>query len=304
VPDHHWFDDVLLNAEAFSTKARNRFFEVALSAGKIDPDHVIRTQGAALLRLFSGETGLDQLGRLFLKNPPADIFTDRTVLDFLGKLKDEQQVGDDIKAQISSVQVIHQFLEQPNLSAETLVSVAAALQAERALFPASTGSQVLESTSDELVRRSNSVEFQRDLELVLLHLGPAVAANAVELYRELLRRQRTRRDFGVSRNTVHAFLAVALGAARNEELAKATEGLEGEAFAIATDAARRGGRRAITEIEAHSKSWPKSARTQWGFLVEAVKPKEIGRSFRELCLFAAGAGAATAVWFIVAYFTR
>jgi hypothetical protein len=304
VPDHHWFDDVLLTAETFSTKARNRLFEVALSAGKIDPDHVIRTQGATLLRLFTGESGLDQLARLFLKTPPADIFTDRTVLDFLGKLKDEQQVGDDIKAQISYVQVIHQFLDRPNLTAETLGSVAAALQAEHALFPASTGSQVLESASDELVRRSNSVDFQRDLELVLLHLGPAVAENAVGLYRELLRRQRNRRDFGTSRNTIHAFLSVALGAARNEEVAKATEGLEGEAFAIAIDAARRGGRRAIAEIESHSKGWPKSARTQWGFLVEAVKPKEIGRSLRELCLFAAGAGAATAVWFVVAYFTR
>jgi hypothetical protein len=304
VPDHHWFDDVLINAEAFSSKARDRFFEVTLSAGKIDPDHVIRSQGAVLLKLFSGESGLNQLARLFLKNPPADIFTDPIVLDFLGKLQDEPQVGDDIKSSISAVQVIRKFLDKPDFSTDTFCSVAAALKTQPPVLPASAGSQVLEGVSEELSRRSNSAEFQRDLELVLLHFGAVLGENAVGLYRELLRSQRTRRDFGASRRSVHAFLAVALGAAQNEDVAKATEGLEGEAFAIATDAARRGGRRALSEIESQSKSWPKSARTQWGFLVEAVRPKEIGRSFRELCLFAAGAGAATAVWFVVAYFTR
>jgi len=304
VPDHSWFEDVLINAETFSASARNRLFEVALSAGKIDPDHVIRNQGAVLLSLFSGQSGLDQLGRLFLTTPPADIFTNRTILDFIGKLKDEPQVGVDVKTRISAVQVVRQFLDKPDFSAETLQPVAAALATQPPILPASAGQQVLEAVSTELLRRSDSKEFQSDLELVLLHFGPVLAENPAGLYRELLRRQRARREFGTSPRTVHAFLAVALGAAQNEDVAKETEGLEGEAFAIATDAARRGGRRAIAGIESHSKSWPKSARAQWGFLVEAVRPKEIGRSLRELSLFAAGAGAATAVWFLVAYFTR
>lgn len=304
VPNHLWFDDVLGNADSFSARARNGLFEVALLAGKIDPDHVIRTQGATLLSLFSGESGLDQLGRLFLMSPPADIFTNPTLLNFLGKLKDEPQIGADVKARISAVQVVRQFLDRPDFSEDTLKPVALALGSQPPILPASAASQVLEGVSTELIQRSSSNDYQRDLETVLLHFGPVLAENAVGLYRELLRRQRTRRDFGASRGTVHAFLAVALGAAQNDEVIKQTEGLEGEAFAIATDAARRGGRRAIAEIDAKSRSWPKSARTQWGFLVEAVRPKEIGRSFRELCLFAAGAGAATAVWFIVAYFTR
>ncbi len=304
VPDYRWFEDVLINADTFSPKARNRLFEVALSAGKIDPDHVIRNQGGVLLQLFSGESGLNQLGRLFLKSSPADIFTNRTLLDFLGKLKDEQQVGEDLKARIATVEVIHGFMEKPDLSGDALRSLATALKEQPGDLQAISTLLVLDAISDELARRSNSVEFQVDLELVLLHLGSVLAENAVGLYRELLRRQRGRRDFGASKRSVQAFLAIALGAARDEEVAKATEGLEGEAFAIATDAARRGGRKAIAEIESQSKSWPKAARTQWGFLVEAVRPKEIGRSVRELCLFAAGAGAATAVWFIVAYFTR
>ncbi len=303
IPNHAWFEDVLASAETFSARARNRYFEVALSAGKIDPDQVIRSRGGALLSLFAGESGLDQLGRLFLATPPTDVFTNRTLLDFLGKLKDEPQVSADVKERISAVQVVRQFLDKPDFAPDTLQRVAVSLATQPPILPATAAALVLDEVSAELVRRSDSEEFQRDLETVLLHLGSVLAENPAALYRELLRRQRARREFGTSPRTVHAFLAVALGAAQNEDVTK-IEGLEGEAFAIATDAARRGGRRALGAIDTHSQSWPKSARTQWGFLVEAVRPKEIGRSLRELTLFAAGAGAATAVWFLVAQFIR
>lgn len=299
-----WFEDVLGSAETFSPRARNRLFEVALSAGKIDPDQLIRSQGAVLLSVFAGESGLDRLGRQFLAAPPADVFTNRTLLDFLGKLNDEPQVGADVKDRISAVRAVRRFLDAPDFSADTLRPVASALAAQPPVLPASAGAEVLDGVSAELVRRAASAELQNDLELVLLYFGSVLAESPAGLYRELLRRQRARRDFGTSRRAVQAFLAVALGAARNEDVARAAEGLEGEAFAIATDAARRGGRRAIGAIDAHAKSWPKSARAQWGFLVEAVRPKEIGRSLRELALFAAGAGAATAVWVLVAHFTR
>jgi hypothetical protein len=304
IPTRPWFEDILASAETFSARARNRYFEVALSAGKINPDQLIRNRGSALLSLFSDGSGLDQLGRLFLATPPADVFTNRTLLEFLGKLKDEPQIQVDVRDRISAVQVVRQFLDKPEFSAETLRPVATALATRPSILPVSATAQVLEGVSSELIRRSGSTEFQSDLENILLHFGSVLAENPTGLYRELLRRQRARRDFGTSPRAVHAFLAVALGAAQNEEVAKEIEGLEGEAFAIATDAARRGGRRAIGAIDTHSKSWPKSARTQWGFLVEAVRPKEIGRSLRELILFAAGAGAATAVWLVVAYFMR
>jgi hypothetical protein len=303
-PDKHWFDDVLAAGETFSAGARNRLFEVALSAGTIDPDHVIRTQGKALLNLFAGGSGLDQLCRMFLKNPPADILTDRTVLDFLGKLNDEPNAGQDVKDRISSVQVVRQFLDKPDFSADALSPVVSAVTDLSAILPASCRVQMLEAVSGEINQRATSASLQQDLELALHHLGPVLAENPAALYRELLRRQRARGDSRNSHRIEHAFLAIALGAVHNQDGAKELEGLEAEAFAIATATARRRGRRGIAEIETVSKNWPKSARTQWGFLVEAIRPKEIGRSFREMCLFAAGAGAATAVWFVVAYFTR
>jgi hypothetical protein len=304
VPSHPWFEDVLANAATLPAARRNRFFEAVLAAGKVDADHVVRTHGTALLDLFSGQSGLDRLGRQFLGSPPADVFTCAALLDFLGKLKDEPQVGDDVKDRIEAVQAVRGFLDKPAVAVESLRPVAVALTMQPAVLPPSARGEVLDAVNAELTRRADSAEFQKNLEVVLIHLGDALSDGPVGLYRELLRRQRERRDFGKHANTVHAFLAVALGAAQSESAAKQTEGLEGEAFAVAATAAERGGRRLLAEIDARSKAWPKSARAQWGFLAEAVRPKGVGRAVHNCLLFGAGAGAASAVWFVVAQLVK
>jgi hypothetical protein len=304
VPSHPWFEDVLANATTFPAARRNRFFEAVLAAGKVDADRVIRTQGNTLLELFAGQSGLDRLGRQFLASPPADVFTSAALLDFLGKLKDEPQVGDDVKGRIAAVQAVRGFLDQPDFTADTLRAVAAAVTTEPPVLPPVAREEVLAAVNAELTRRSHSGEFQRDLEVVVLHLGGALSDGHAGLYRELLRRQRERRDFGRHANTVHAFLAVALGAAQSDEVAKQTDGLEGEAFAVAATAAECGGRRLLAEVDSRSKDWPKAARAQWGFLYEAVRPKGVGRAVRDCLLFAAGAGAASAVWYVVAQLVK
>src|SRR5205814_741016 len=88
VPSHPWFEDVLANATTFSAVRRNRFFEAVLAAGKVDADHVIRSHGNALLDLFSGQSGLDRLGRRRREELAADVLTSAPLLDFLGKLRD------------------------------------------------------------------------------------------------------------------------------------------------------------------------------------------------------------------------
>ena len=303
-PGHPWFEDGLANATTFPAARRNRFFEAALAAGKVDADRVIRTKGNTLFDLFSGQSGLDRLGRLFLATPPADVFTCPAVLDFLTKLGDESQVGADVKEQIAGVQAVRGFLDRPDLSGEPLRATATALTLKPAVLPEAARSEVLAAVTAELARRADSDEFQRDLEAVLLYLGHALAAGPAGLYRVQLRKQRERRDFARHPNSVHAFLAVALGAARSEELAEQTEGLEGDAFAIATEAAERGGGRLLTELDSRTGDWPKAARTQWGFLLEAVRPKGLRRALRDMLLFAAGASAASAAWFLVAQIVR
>ena len=177
--------------------------------------------------------------------------------------------------------------------------MAAALTLEPAVLPPSAKEQVLGAVNAGLTARGETPEFQRDLETVLLHLGP-LTTDSASLFRELLRRQRQRRDFGKQANTVHGFLAVALGAAQSADVAKVTEGLEAEAFAVASEAGTKGGRRVLDEIDGRTKEWPKSARTQWGFLIEAVRPEGLTRTVRDLLLFAAGATAASIAWFVVA----
>lgn len=304
VPGHPWFEDVLANAEAFPADRRNQFFEVVLAAGKVDADHVIRTHGPALLGLFAGQSGLDRLGRQFLAAPPADVLTSAALLDFLGRLADEPQVGDDVKARVAAVRAVRCFLDRPTFTPDALRPVEAALAAQPPVLPATARDEVLDAVNAELTRRSDSADFQQDLELVLLYLCTALSDGPAGLYRELLRRQRQRRDFGKHANTLHAFLAVALGSAQFDDLSKQTDGLEGEAFAVAATAAERGGRRLLAEIDARSQAWPKAARAQWGFLYEAVRPKGVGRAVRDCLLFAAGAGAASAVWFVVAQLVK
>src|SRR6185295_6379225 len=104
-----------------------------------------------------------------------------------------------------------------------------ALTLEPAVLPVAAKEQVLDVVNAGLSSRGESPDFQQHLEVVLLHLGP-LATDSAALYRELLRRQRQRRDFGKQANPVHAFLAVALGASQSPDVAKVTEGLEAEAF--------------------------------------------------------------------------
>jgi hypothetical protein len=202
------------------------------------------------------------------------------------------------------VQAVRGFLDRPDLAVESLRPVAVALTTQPPLLPPSARTEVLDTANAELTRRSDSAEFQQHLEVVLVHLGESLSDGPVGLYRELLRRQRERRDFGKHPNTIHAFLAVALGAAQSETAAKQTEGLEGEAFTVAATAAERGGRRLLAELDTRSKDWPKAARAQWVFLVEAVRPKGVSQAVRDCLLFAAGAGIASAVWFVVAQLVK
>jgi hypothetical protein len=302
-PDHAWFEDVLENASSFPAARRNRFFEGALAAGKVDADRVIRSRGDALLELFAGQSGLDRLGRQFLAAPPADVLDSPTVLAFLAKLADEPQVGEDVQNRIAAIRSVRRYLDQPGFTPDDLLRVASALTMQPAVLSAETRERVFDAVNAELTRRAGSEELQRDLEVALLDLGTALSGNPAGLYRDLLRRQRGRRDFARDPNSVHAFLAIALGAAELEDVVSQTDGLEGEAFAVASEAARKGGRRLLGEIDARSKHWPKSARTQWGFLIEAVRPRGIGRLLRDVLLFAAGAAVASAVWFLVSQFT-
>ncbi len=295
-PSQPWFEQVLANAADYPAGVLNQFFEASLAAGMIDADRVVRTQGPRLLQLFAGQTGLDKLGTQFLAAPPADLLHNAGVLNFLAALQSEPQVTETLAGRIAAVRAIKAYLDAPTFTAPDLAATAAALAVTPPAVPPTAKAELFDAVAAALVGRADGAGLQTDLEMALVHLGPVLAVDSTDLYENLLRDLRTRTDFGRHPNLVPTFLAVALGATKSPELAGKLDGLDGHAFAVASDAARRGGRRLLAGVTRQAQDWPRAARTQWGFLVAAVEPRGVGEFFRDAGLVLAGGVAASAAW--------
>lgn len=297
-PTHPWLEDLLGAAADYPPDLLNRFLESALAADRVDADRVVRTHGPTLLTHFAGRSGLDRVGKLFLVAPPADLLHHPGLLDFLGKLRDDAGATDELKARVDAVRAVRAYLDAPAFTPEAMTPPAAALGVLPPPLPPTAKGEVFAVVSQELVKRSDPGTTQADLEAALIHFGGALATDPVDLFENLLRDIRGRADIGRDPNLVHAFLAVALGAARAPELAGKLDGLDGHAFAVASEAAKRGGHRVLAEIGRRAETWPKDARTKWGFLHTAVRPQGLKRLVRDAAVFLLGAAVASAGWWI------
>ena len=298
-PQHPWLEELLGKASDYTPQSLNRYFEATLAAGKIDADRVIRTSGPRLLELFAGQTGLDKVGTQLLLLPPDDLLRTTTLLDFLTALLDDPQVSGDLKARIRAVTTVKAYLDMPTFDAATMDAVANALATAPPVVPAATKGELFTVVAKALASKADDSALQTHLETALVHLGSTLANDPIDLYENLLRDLRTRTDFGRHANLAPTFLAVALGATNDAELAGKLDGLDGHAFAVASDAAKRGGSRLLAEIDRRAVAWPKSARTQWGFLSAAVRPRGAAGVLRDVGLVAAGVLGASVVWLIV-----
>jgi hypothetical protein len=298
-PAHPWLEDLLGRAADYPPLALNRYFEATLAAGKIDADRVIRTSGPRLLELFAGQSGLDKVGTQLLLSPPADLLRNAALLGFLTNLLDEPKVSEELKARVRAVTTVKAYLDAPTFDAPTLMLTASALAATPPVAPASAKPDLFDAVAKALLARANSPELQNDLEATLIHLGPVLAVDSTDLYENLLRDLRTRTDFGRHADLGGTFLAVALGATNSPDLAGKLDGLDGHAFAVASDAAKRGGSRVLAEIDRRAATWPKAAKTQWGFLSAAVRPRGAMGLVRDAGLVLVGVVAASAVWLVV-----
>ena len=297
-PEHPWFEDLLANAGDYPAELLNRYFEGALTAGKVDADRVIRTRGPRLLELFAGQSGLDRLGKMFLADPPADLLSAGGILGFLGHLRDEPGVSAEVKARVGAVQAVKAYLDAPTFDPAGMTAAAAGLSLSPPVLPPATKGQVFEAVANALLHRAGADGLQDDLEAALVHFGGVLANDPTDMYENLLRDLRGEADIGRSANLVGAFLAVALGAAKEPALAGKLDGLDGHAFALASDAAKRGGSRLLDAVDRRAQGWPKPARVQWGFLKAAVKPAGVGRVVRDGLLFVLGAAVASAGWWV------
>jgi hypothetical protein len=296
LPQYPWLEDLLNHASDYPADLLNRFFETALSAGRVDAERLIRAQGPRLLELFAGQTGLDRVGTMFLANPPADLLHQPSLLGFLAKLREEPLVTQDLIDRVRHVETLRRFLDKPELTSEAMKPIAVAFRVTPAVLPVNTKNEVFEAVTGELLRQANRDEFQANLESVLLELGSTLATDASDLFENLLRAIRGRTDFARHENLVPTFLALALGAARSSELAGKLDGLDSHAFAIAAEAAKRGGNQQLRIIDNRAETWPKQAKTQWGFLSAAVRPRGLCGLLRDAGLVAIGAVLASAAW--------
>lgn len=296
-PQRGWFEDVVAAAADYPAESLNAFFNTTLDAGKLDADRLVRTQGNTLLDLFAGQSGLDRLGTLFLAAPPADVYTNAPVLNFLGKLRDQDGLSDTLKARIDAVRTVRAYLDAPQFDANVIAPVASAFSLTPPVLPASAKDDLFGTVARELAGRVGKNSFQHDLETTLNGFGDTLAKDGTDLFENLLRDLRKRvPELGKKANAVEAFLAVALGAA-DDRLTHNPDGLDGHAFAVATDAAKLGGNKLLTEIDGRAKAWPTDARTKWGFLLAAVRPKS--RWQRDLICAALGGAvvaAAAVAW--------
>jgi len=295
-PGHPWFEDLLANASNYPIDLLNKFFESALGAGKVDADRVIRAQGPRLLELFAGQSGLDRVGTLFLASPPSDLLRNEGLLAFLDGLSNETKVSDGLKARISLVKSVRAYLDNASFNAETMTPVAEALKASPPVVPQGTKTLVFAAVSEAIVEKADSENLQEDLETVLVQFGDVLANDPADLYENLLRDLRGRVDIFKKPNLVATFLGIALGSAKRPELSGKLEGLDVQAFALATEAGKRGGNRLLANLDRRSAGWPKPARTQWGFLLAAVRPRGLRGLVRDAGLVLAGAAVASAAW--------
>ena len=298
-PAYPWFEELLTRPSDYPAALLNKFFEATLTAGKVDADRVIRTQGPRLLELFAGQSGLDRVGKLFLASPPPDLLHQSSLLEFLGKLKDESQVSDEVKARVSAVQGVRAYLDNPGFDADVMKPAADGLTVSPPVVPLTATGEVFTAVANGLLKRASSPDLQTDLESALTHFGGVLANDSTDLYENLLRDLRGRTDLAKNANLVTTFLAVSLGATKTPELSGKLDGLDGHAFAVASDAAKRGGNRMLDEIDRRSADWPKAAKVQWGFLHAAVRPPSIPRGVRDALMFVAGVLVTSGVWFAV-----
>lgn len=291
-PDRGWFEEVVAHAADYPADLLNRFFEASLATGKLDADRLVRTQGHRLLELFAGQSSLDRLGTLFLATPSADLLSNASLFAFLKQLWEQDGLSDELTARIGAVSAVKAYLDTPTVDADAIASVATAFAITPAVLPPTATTDLFGTVAAELAERMTRDDFQADLETVLAGFGATLATDSTDLYENLLRDLRRRKpEFVKQATAAEAFLAVALGAT-GDRLSLSTDGLDGHAFAVAADAAKFGGTKLLAELDRRSANWPKDARTKWGFLLAAVRPKS--RWQRDFACAAVG-GAVVAV---------
>jgi hypothetical protein len=293
-----WFQEVVERAPDYAPELLNRYFEAALTAGRIDADRLVRTQGTRILELFAGRSGLDHLGKLFLAEPPVDLLNNLSLIAFLRQLRTETVLTPELTRRIDGVLAVREYLDSPTFHTAAMAPVAAGLELTPPALPGTARGELFSALATGLEKRAHADTVQHDLEATLIGFGGTLAQDSTDLYENLLRELRSNTELARHPKLLEAFLAVALGATVTPELSGKLDGLDGHAFAVASDAAKRGGNRLLNHLDSAARDWPKESRVKWNFLLAAVRPQGWQRICRDAGFFAAGLAIASLGWWI------
>jgi hypothetical protein len=287
-PGHSWGEDLVRHGRSLPGMLLDSCLGIAFESGHVTAAHLVAAgHGPALLELLKGGPTLDQLAAQLLGQSADHLGTDPRRDEFLQGLTGVAGLCPKVRARLDACLGLRAFLEKPSLERPALDRVAAALRLEPPLVSPDVCDEVVVLLGAELAGRGGE-DVQRDLETVLLALGPSWPGGATALYRALLPHRDSERPFWKQPDLVHAFLAVALGAPQSGELAGLLDNLDAEAYALAQQAARRGRTRVLAAIDRRTAPWPAAARSQWAFLARAVRPRGMRQLLREAAVFLAG----------------
>ena len=287
-PRHAWAQDLVRHGRALGGALLDHCLYAALESGHATAAELVAANhGPALLELLQGRPTLDRVATQLLSRPSDNLRTEGGRGEFLQALARTEGLSAEVRGRLEACLGVRGFLEQPSLARPILDQVAAALRLEPPLFATEVWDRVVTALAVELAR-GNGGSVQADLEAVLLTLGTAWPGGTCTLYLALLHVLQGQREFWRQADLLHALLAQALGATQTAALAELLDGLDGEAYALAQQAARRGGRKILTALDRRTAPWPATARSRWGFLVRAVRPRGVRQRLREMALFAAG----------------
>ena len=298
-PTHPWAEELLKEGRTLPPAFLDRCLESALTAGKLDAEHLVRNHGSLLLEHLAGKRSLDRLAGDFLKEPPADLITDKNLVAFLEKLAADTCLTADVRTRLDAALTLENFLRKPSLAIDELKKTAAALDLQPPLMPVAARKKILEKLAVELSNKAGAADVQDDLENVLICLGPQSEGGPATLYREILQLEPEGKLYGRQNELLHAFMAIALGAIHSTDLTHKVENLEGDAFSLAAQMTRRGRKKALARLDEKTAQWPKGARTQWTFLVKAVQPRGFQGFARDAAFFLAGAIVAGAAFYVL-----
>ena len=268
-----WPDELMRAARHLPPRLLDRAMQSSLKECQVNLTALVRDHGADLLELLGGKPSLEIIADRLLQANGDELLADPAVTRFLDGLMAQSHLRGEVRARLEAWQTVRGYLQEPSLHEERLYQVAAALALEPPLFALTMFEKVRDAAVDRLAAAQGDV--QADAEAIILTLAPRVPGGATQLYRDLVHKLDEKKQFGKNLELLHSFLAIALDATKSPDLPVQLGDLDAEAFALLKQT-RKYNPKFLDALDSRATNWPRHARQQWHFVMQAVRPPAVG----------------------------